>query len=191
MKRFALVFSILMIVSWSHAQTRSTAAAKQKDQPSTALEAFLGKRGTMMIKDSYSLGSIRGTGGVTMDALVIYQPNSTTKIKGLRAEVTESGELERSNTSFIDYDELESLSQALAYMSNLSTKWKGQQHDPYTEVIYTSKGEFEVGFYQQGTKSRAFCRSGDIGSTDAFLDLGDLPRMKALVDQAITLLKTK
>jgi hypothetical protein len=191
MKRIALVCFLSLLFPCSQAQNRNAAPAQKKDQPGTALEAFMGKRGRMIVKDSYSIGRFSGTGGIQMDALVIYEPNNPTKIKGLRAEVTESGELQRSNTSFIDFDELESLSQALAYMADLSTKWKGQQHEPYTEIIYTSKGELEVGFYQQGTKASAFCRSGSIGSADAFFNLTELPKMKELVDKAITLLKSK
>ena len=110
MKKIAILCSLLLVVSCSHAQKPNTAPAQNKEQPSTALEAFMGKRGKMIVKDTYSLGRLFGTGGVQMDAMVIYEPNSPTKIKGLRAEVTESGQLERSNTSFIDLDELESLS---------------------------------------------------------------------------------
>jgi|SRR6185437_10212052 len=191
MKKIAILCSLLLVVSCSHAQKPNTAPAQNKEQPSTALEAFMGKRGKMIVKDTYSLGRLFGTGGVQMDAMVIYEPNSPTKIKGLRAEVTESGQLERSNTSFIDLDELESLSQALAYMGDLSGKWKGQQHEPYTEVIYTSKGEFQVGFYQKGKTTSAFCQSGNIGSVTAFFNVTELPKMKELVEQAITLLKSK
>jgi hypothetical protein len=126
-----------------------------------------------------------------MDALVIYEPGSSQKVKGLRVEVTESGSLERSNTSFIDLDELQSLSQALSYVSGLSAKWDGQSHDPYTEVTYISKGEFEVGFYQKGKQTRAFITSGLIGSATAYVKTSDLDRLKTMVDQATTLLNSK
>jgi hypothetical protein len=160
-------------------------------QPSTKLEAFLGKHGRLIIKDFYDLGQISSAGRVHMDGLVIYEPGSPDKIKGLRVEVTESGSLERSNTSFIDLDELKSLSDAIAYVSDISKKWQGQSHDPYTEIIYSSKGEFEVGFYQQGTKSNAFVSSGSIGKVNAFLKTADLDRLKNMVDQAISVLNSK
>ena len=126
-----------------------------------------------------------------MDALVISEPGSSQKTKGLRIEVTESGSLERSNISFIDLDELKSLSDALSYISNLAAKWDGQQHEPYTEVSYISKGEFEVGFFQTGKKTSAFIRSGMIGPATAYLKVSDVDRLKAMVDQASTLLNSK
>ena len=163
----------------------------KKDESNTQIEAFVGKRGRLMVKDSYSLGRLSDVGNIQIDALVAYDPGGSQKTKGLRIEVQEEGGLERSNTSFIDMDELQGLSQALGYMIDLSGKWNGQPHEPYTEVTYTSKGEFQVGFYQQGAKTSAYCRSGLIGTTTAFLKLADLPKMKAFIDQAITLLNSK
>ena len=160
-------------------------------QPGTKLEAFLGRHGRLIVKDFYDLGQLSSMGHVQMEGLVIYEPGSSDKIKGLRVEVTESSSLERSNTSFIDLDELKSLSDAISYISDLSKKWQGQSHEPYTEIVYSSKGEFDLGFYQKGTKSSAFVSSGSIGKATAFLKTADLDRLKSMVDQAISLLNSK
>jgi len=151
----------------------------------------MGKRGRVVLKDTYSIGKVNRLGSVDMDALVIYEPGSTPRIKGLRVEITEGGEFRRSSTSFIDVDELESLSQGLGYIQDLASKWAGQSHEPYTEVAYTSKGEFQVGFYQTGTKARAWCKGGTIASATAFLEVADIAQLKALVDQARTTLQAK
>lgn len=164
---------------------------KQAEQPATKVEAFLGKRGRLVLKDSYDLGQISSLGKIEMDALVIYEPGSSQKVKGLRVEVTEAGRLERSNTSFIDLDELQSLSEALSYMSNLAKQWNTQGHETYTEVIYSSKGQFKVGFFQKGKENGAFFTSGSIGAVNAFVKIADLDRLKSLVDQAISLLNSK
>jgi hypothetical protein len=84
-----------------------------------------------------------------------------------------------------------SVSEALSYISDLSKKWADQLHEPYTEITYISKGEFDLGFFQKGKKSRAFVSSGSIGKTTAFLQTADLDRMKAMVDQAVLLLNSK
>lgn len=164
---------------------------KQAEQPGTKLEAFLGTRGRLVVKDSYGIGQVGNLGSAEMDALVIYEPGSSQKIKGLRVEVTEGGRLERSSVSFIDLDELQSLSEALSYMSNLAAKWNGQVHEPYTEVIYSSKGEFKVGFFQKGTETSGFVSSGSIGPARAFLKVSDFDHLKTMVDQASTLLNGK
>ncbi len=186
------IVGMVLFNACSGAQT-ATPASKPPDsaQPSTKLEAFLGKRGRLVVKDFYDLGRVSSLGSAEFNGLVIYEPAGPQKIKGLRVEVTESGSLERSNTSFIDLDELPSLSDAISYISDLSRKWSGQRHEPYTEVIYVSKGEFSVGFYQRGTDASAFVRSGTIGAATAYLKTPDLERMKTLVDQAVVLLNSK
>jgi hypothetical protein len=166
---------------------------EQQKGPATVLETFMGKKGRLLLKETYDLAHIGGRFGSSMDvkALTISEPNSTQKIKGLRVEVNEGGRLERSNISFIDMDELESLSQGIAYMMKVANDWAGAGHDPYTEVIYVSKGEFEVGFYQKGKETAAFCKSGNISSATNFISVADLPRVKTAVDQGLALLKTK
>ena len=189
------VSCILLMLSLMACSRTQTAPApqpqKQADQPPTKLEAFLGKRGRLLIKDSYDLGRISSMGSAELDALVIYEPGSSQKTKGLRVEVTEGGRLERSETSFLDLDELQSLSDALTYMSDLAAKWHGTTHDPYTEVTYVSKGEFSVGFFQRGTDSNAFISSGMVGPVRAYLKVPDLVRLKQMVDQAKTTLSSK
>jgi hypothetical protein len=81
--------------------------------------------------------------------------------------------------------------EAPSYIQDLASKWAGQSHEPYTEVAYTSKGEFQVGFYQTGTKARAWCKGGTIASATAFLEVADIAQLKALVDQARTTLQAK
>ena len=181
----------LSLCAASNAQSGGSAQTQKPAQPETKLEEFLGERGRLVVKDFYQLGRISSLGSAQMDALVISEPGSSQKTKGLRIEVTESGSLERSNISFIDFDELKSLSEALSYISNLAAKWDGQQNEPYTEVTYVSKGEFEVGFFQTGKKTSAFIRSGLIGPATAYLKISDVDRLKAMVDQASTLLNSK
>jgi len=145
----------------------------------------------MIMKEFYDLGVLRSMGTVQLKGLVISEPSGSHKIKGLRVEIQEAGTLERSNTSFIDFDELESLSQAIGYMSDAAQKWTPESHAPYTELIFTSKGELQIGFYESGKDVSAFCRSGSIGAATAYFNVRELPKIKGLVDQAITLLKSK
>ncbi|HEY7402597.1 MAG TPA: hypothetical protein VIB39_03680 [Candidatus Angelobacter sp.] len=194
MKKLLAAVMLLASIAWSNGQTATSSqpAAKPSDKaPGTALEAFLGTRGRMIMKEFYDVGALRGTGITEMKALVISEPNSARKIKGLRVEVTEAGQFERTNTSFIDVDELDSLSQAIAYMADTASKWSAQPHTPYTEIIYTSKGELQIGFFQNGKDINAFCKSGTIGAATAYFNIRTLPAMKDMVDKAVALLKDK
>jgi len=172
----------------------ATSTPAESAKTGTKLEAFLGKHGQILVKDLYDVGHVKCEyesigAGVDMKGIVIYEPGSSQKIKGLRVEVTQSGS--RSSISFIDMDELQSLSDAIAYVSDLSKKWAGQIHQPYTEITYISKGEFDLGFYQEGTKATAYVRSGTLGNTIAFLKTGQLDAMKDVVDKASVLLGSK
>lgn len=167
----------------------ATSTTLESAKTGTKLEAFLGKRGLVFVKDFYDVGRVKCEyGDVDMKGLVIYEPGSSQKIKGLKVEVTQSG---RSNSSFIDMDELQSLSDAISYVSDLSRKWAGQTHEPYTEIMYVSKGEFDLGFFQKGTKATAYVSSGTIGSATAFLQTEQLEAMKGVVNKAVVLLNSK
>ncbi len=187
------IAAMLVVISWApflvYAQEKEVDKLKE---PATKLEAFLAKKGKLVIKDSYELGEIRKVGMVKLDALVIYEPgNLSSKMRGIRVEVKEVSRLERSNTSLLDMDEVADLSQAITYMLDLAAKWKDSDRKVYTEVVFSSKGDFKVGFYQKELKRGAFISSGHIGSVSAFCDVEDLPQLKQIVEKGLTVLKEK
>jgi len=53
-------------------------------------------------------------------------------------------------------------------MITLLEKWKGIGRE-YTEVIFSTKGDFELGFYQKGTEVQAFSKSGVIGAASCYM----------------------
>lgn len=166
----------------------------QPQEPATKLEAFLTKKGQLIVKDFYSLGKINGKFGavIKFDALVVYQPgHEAQRIRGLRIEITEGDRLEISNASFLDMDELESLAKAISYMNDLLAKWQTENKE-YTEVIFMTKGDFRIGFYQQGNLLNAFSSSGHIRSATIYLNwVKDLTAVKDIVDKSIKLLSEK
>jgi hypothetical protein len=60
-----------------------------------------------------------------------------------------------------------SLSKAVDYMSKLAQQWAGKPRD-YTEVIFSTKGAFQLGFYMSEGKPGAFAKAGGVGSTSAY-----------------------
>ena len=62
----------------------------------------------------------------------------------------------------------------------------------YTEIVFKTKGDFQIGYYQSGTKQTAFIVSGSIGSVTAFLQNPDkLKEIQTIINKGITLLKKK
>ena len=172
------------------ASTFAYGQQQTQKEPATKLEQFLAKKGKLIIKDSHEAGVLHGQYGtkITVDALTIYEPGKETdKIRGLRIEVYEGGRLERSDTSFLDMDEVESLSQAISYMITLLKKWQGINRE-YIEVIFSTKGDFNLGFYQKGTEVQAFSKSGTIGAAHCYFAMNDLSKLKVIIDKGNSLL---
>jgi hypothetical protein len=193
MKKFALCASMVLFVF-----VPLIAAAEIKDEektkePSTKLEAFIAKKGKLIIKDSYEIALISGMYGASLKIyfLLLYEPGQETQaIKGLRIEINESGRIERSSVSFLDYEEGESLLKAINYMIDLSTKWKALDRE-YSEVTFSTKGDFYMGFYQKGKGQTVYSSSGYINKTKCFMSLKELTSMKDSVEKGLTLLKEK
>ena len=193
MKKFVrIVLCVLVLVPLIvSAQVKKEDKAKE---PATKLEAFLAKKGKLIIKEFYDLGQMPGRYGskVKFTALVIYEPGQESqRVRGLKIEVSEGGRYERSNTSFLDLEEIESLSKGIEYMIGLSAKWKGINKE-YTEVVFSTKGDFNIGFYQKGAEQGAFSSSGYIGKvTCFFFSVQDLSSVKAIADRGLKLLSEK
>jgi hypothetical protein len=172
------------------AQTSSTTSTT----PSTKLEAFLSKHGTVIIKEFYDLGCISGLydATITCKAIVLYEPGKeASKIKGMRIDVTEGGKYGKSSSSFLDYDEITALSNGIDYMVGVAKKWENTSKT-YTEVKFTTAGDFNAGFYQKDVKATAFCSSGKYTEANCFLNSPqELIEFKKMVDAALETLKDK
>jgi hypothetical protein len=182
---------IFLIVFSGLAQVKEEEKIKE---PATKLEAFLAKKGKLIIKEFYDLGKISGRGGtkIELTALVIFEPGQEKeRVRGLRIEITEGGRYEREESAFLDLEEIESLLKAIDYMVNLSEKWKELKKE-YTETVFSTKGDFNIGFYQQETNQAAFSSCGRIGKATCFFNsMNDLNSMKNITDEGLKLLNNK
>ena len=90
----------------------------------------------------------------------------------------------------LDYDEAKEVVEALSYMANMSTKMaKGSVE--YTEVIFRTKGDFNVGFYQQGVEQTAFVGLSRYGEgATAFIKKPQIQELQGLIEAAIKKLQT-
>ena len=128
-------------------------------------ELFVSEKGTLVIKDFYKIGKIeKGLEASTdMQVLILTHPQTDKRLKGLRIEVynyiNKIGS--RTEVSFLDESESESLSSALSYIIETIKKWAPEQRE-YAEVIFNVADDFRVGFYQKGVKQEAFVSSGRI-----------------------------
>ena len=193
MKKFLIIVLCALVLLPMIASAQGENEGEPKEPP-TKLEAFLAKKGNLIVKDFYKLGEVAGRYGskIEFSALVIYEPGQESqRIRGLKIDITEGGKYERSNTSFLDLEEIESLSKALEYMGDLSAKWQNIKKE-YTEVVFSTKDDFNIGFYQIGSEQASFSTIGYIGkATCFFFSMQDLNSVKTIADKGLKLLNEK
>ena len=188
-----MLYAIVFIPFIASAEIKKETQAKETET-STKMEAFLSKRGKIIVKNTYELGEISGRYGakIKFDAMVLFEPGQENqKILGIKIEVFGGVKYEQSDISFLDLEEIESLSDAIKYMSDLLIKWEEVDKE-YTEVIFSTKDDFKTGFYQQGTDRVVFASSGYMGKASCyFLSPADLKSLKTLIDKGLKLLHDK
>ena len=130
----------------------------------TRIESLLAKKGSLLVKIFHSLGSAPASfgGSIAVSTLRLFQPGAVDEVSdGIRLEVSEGGQSEANHTTLVDLDEVDSLVPGLEYMMSLVRQCADHKGD-YTEVIFSTKGNLQVGFYVgEGTKHlQCFVRSG-------------------------------
>ena len=105
---------------------------------------------------------------------------------GIVIEVTEGGRLERSNRSFIDYDEIDPLLSGIDYIATVkpdATKLSN------FEATYKTKGDLAVTTFSSSSgKIEATVKSGSIGAADAYISLQQLNQLSMAIQQAKSIL---
>jgi len=193
MKKILLCCFIIFFVTSLPACAQTKAPAEKPGEPQTKLEAFMAKKGKIVVKDSYDVDVVGGNmGHVELNALIVYEPGlENVRTKGLRIEVTSAGRTEIKRVSFLDMDEVEAAIKGLEYMMKLAAQWKDQSREPYTEIIFSTKGFFRVGFYHSLIKQNVFVQSGYISETTAFLGTDALVKLKSAFEKGLQILKSK
>ncbi|MDR4508648.1 MAG: hypothetical protein MRJ65_10515 [Candidatus Brocadiaceae bacterium] len=193
MKTFSF-FTLVTIACMAPIVSASAEREASNNQPRTKLEAFLLENGQIIIKDYYALGKISGLYGsdIEIKALVTYeQGKEDQRLKGFQIDVHERGRHERSETLYLDREEIEALSQAIEYMIHVSAKWKTVRKNN-TEVVFSTKDTFKIGFYQKGFVWQGFSSTGNTGEAICqFNSPEEFRSIKALADSGLELLKQK
>ena len=170
----------LVALSASLATAQQTVQADR--EPKTKLEGFQAQTGTIVIKGYSEIGMVAALGRVEVTAMEFTDATTRRKQSGVLIEVKESGRLETSNRSFIDYDEVDALLTGLDYISKATT---GVTKLGMFEATYKTKGYFSATTYSsKGGKIEAAVSSGYIRASSVFLSLQQLGELRTLIAQA-------
>jgi len=150
-------------------------------EPRTKLESFGKQAGTVVIKGFSEIGTVGGMGSVSVEAMEFTDASTGKRQTGIIMEVKESGRLERSDRSFIDYEEIEPLMKGIDYIAKVKPEVTKLGN---FEAIYKTKGDFSVITYSNNGKVDVAVKSGYIGVVTAYLSLEDLTELRGLISGA-------
>lgn len=124
------------------------------------LESTILNNETVLKYESYDAGAISGSFDVKFTAMVISDPVKS-KIVATGMKVTIIGDKNATSTVYLDSAEVQNLSNAIALVKSVSEKNATEKIEPYTEIIYSSKGGFKFGYLNKGVNAGVFeSRSG-------------------------------
>jgi hypothetical protein len=180
MKPLLLALPLALLVALScQAQTSAKPAPSEAK---TTLETFQAKTGVVIVKGFTRLGTMHGIGGtVEVSAREFLDAQTGKKAYGVVVEVTETGRLERSNRSYVDYDEIDSLLKGIDYIAKIDTTVT--KFDSF-EAQYSTKGELSVTVFNDAEGLEVGITTSRIGSTTAYFKFPYLPNFRKLITEA-------
>ena len=149
----------------------------------TKLEEFTAKTGAVIVRGFEEIGFLKGLYGtkITVECKEFTDVSSGKVQYGITIEVfKENGNYDKDHTSFIDYDEIQGILEALDYISKItkeSTKLKDFQAD------YATKGDLKFSTFSSGNKVLIAITSGNIGSVTAYYKINEIGSIKSLIKQ--------
>ena len=119
------------------------------------LESTIMNNETVLKYESYDLGTISGSLDVKFTAMVITDPiKSNVVAAGMK--VTIIADKNTASSVYLDADEVKGLSEALTLIKSISEKYATEKKEPYTEVMFSSKGDFKFGYINKGAGAGMF-----------------------------------
>ena len=150
-------------------------------EPRTKLEALEDRHSTVLIKGFTRITTVE-VRGVRIDAVEMRELGNVGRAKGIVVVLREGGERPNENRAFIDYEEIDSLLNAIDAVSRVdetATKLAG------FEARYKTLGDLEIGVFRQTSRGTAVVMTtGLCDRATQTLSLDDLAKVKAMIQEA-------
>jgi hypothetical protein len=150
-------------------------------EPRTKLEALEDRHSTVILKGFTRINTVE-IRGVRIDAVEMREMGNVARAKGLVVVLREGGDRPDDNRAFVDYEEIDSLLNAIDVISRVdetATKLVG------FEARYKTLGDFEISVFRQTARGNAVVMStGICDRATTTLSLDDLAKVKALIQEA-------
>ena len=150
-------------------------------EPRTKLEALEDRHSTVLIKGFSRITTV-DVRGVRVDAVEMREMGNVGRAKGMVISLREGGERPNENRAFIDYEEIDSLLNAIDVIGRID---ETATRFPGFEARYKTLGDLEVGVFRQTRSGTAVVLStGICDRATQTLTLDDLAKVKAMVQEA-------
>lgn len=119
--------------------------------PQTRLEMFAAQSGALLATESYALGRISGEScAVRLQVIIMYQVGrEAEKLEGVRLDM--SG-VPHPVATYIDFDELGTLSRAINAMLDINQKGTSFANPSSKELSFSSRGGLKISMLQTDTE---------------------------------------
>lgn len=135
--------------------TLNAFASDSESKKMSNLESTILNNETVLKYESYDAGMISGSFDVKFTAMVITDPvKSNVVTTGMKVTIIADKNI--TSTVYLDSEEVQNLSNAIALVKTISEKYATEKIEPYTEVLYSSKGGFKFGYLNRGISSGMF-----------------------------------
>ena len=152
-------------------------------EPRTKLEAIEDRHSTVILKGFTRITTLE-VRGIRLDAVEMRELGNVARAKGLVIALREGGERPEDNRAFVDYEEIDSLLNAIDVISRVdetATKLAG------FEARFKTLGDLEISVFRQTRSGNAVIMStGICNRATAALSLDDLAKVKAMIQEAKT-----
>jgi hypothetical protein len=150
-------------------------------EPRTKLESYEFRHSTVIIKGFTRITTVE-LGGIRIDAVEMRELGNTSRTKGIVITLRSVGERPDENRAFIDYEEIDSLLNAMDTFSHIDetvTKLAS------FEARYKTLGDLEIGVFRQTRSGNAVVMStGICDRATVTLSLDEFAKVKAMIQEA-------
>ena len=176
--------------AWAQTTGSRTLGVPGEPITPTRIDSLLATPNLVLVADYYRI-DMRFGPSIRIDAVIVEAIDSRTRIKGLRVQVRDPESRGRQDgTSYIDLDELVTLSRALGAMAERAERWTHDDRQA-TELAFTTAGGFRLAIRQSARVPRAFLSTGLFDPVVTSIDLIELPTLKSAFEQALAILNSK
>jgi len=152
--------------------------------PATRLESFATNTGTVVIRGSADIGVVQGsTGTIGLKCREASDASSGRKEVGISIDLNHNQQSKE--TRYIDYDELEPLIDALAYLNKVD--WSITSLNSFDAAITTRSGFRASAFSSKRSGAIEFAvRTAGTGNPPILMSRDQLAELRGLLEQART-----